>query len=80
MIKKASFCILLVFVFTACEKTLTILPRDGLVKNEYWKLKEDVEATLMGAYQKFAQMDYLLFYYGELRGDLLEQGGICQMN
>jgi hypothetical protein len=75
MIKKIFFGILLVFIFTACEKTLTILPRDGLVKNEYWKLKEDVEAVLMGAYQKFAQMDYLLFYYGELRGDLLEQGG-----
>jgi hypothetical protein len=37
-------------------------------------LKEDIEATLMGAYQKFAQMDEYLFYYGELRGDLLEEG------
>ena len=75
MIKKVFFWVSLIFFFTACEDTLIILPRDGLVKNEYWKLKEDVEATLMGAYQKFAQMDYLLFYYGELRGDLLEQGG-----
>jgi len=45
-----------------------------MVKEEYWKFKEDIEATLMGAYQKFAQMDGNLFYYGELRGDLLEAG------
>jgi hypothetical protein len=75
MIKKVFIWFLMIFFFTACENTLTILPRDGLVKDEYWKLKEDVEATLMGAYQKFAQLDYLLFYYGELRGDLLEAGG-----
>lgn len=59
-----------------CDDALTILPKDGLVKNEYWKQKEDVEATLMGAYKKFADMDYMLFYYGELRGDMLERGAL----
>jgi hypothetical protein len=54
-----------------CEDSLELLPPDGLVKNEYWKSKEDVEATLMGAYNGFADIDDRLFYYGEIRGDLL---------
>jgi len=77
MIKKASLWIVLIIsipVINGCEDALTVLPRDGLVKNEYWKRKEDVEATLMGAYRKFAQMDMMLFFYGELRGDMLDKG------
>ena len=69
------FMIQFIFPFTSCEDSLTILPPDGQVKGEYWKKKEDVEATLMGAYQQFAQMDERLFYFGELRGDLLADGG-----
>jgi len=50
---------------------LELLPPDGLVVDEYWKSKEDVEATLLGAYQQFAEMDEKLFLYGELRGDMI---------
>ena len=66
--------IIAMLTIIGCEDSLTILPRDGLVQDEYWKRKEDIEATLMGAYQKFAQMDEKLFYYGELRGDLVDEG------
>jgi starch-binding outer membrane protein, SusD/RagB family len=58
----------------SCEDSLTILPPDGKVKDEYWKSKEDVMATLMGAYKKMAENDELFFYYGELRADMLEAG------
>ena len=58
-------------LFQACD-WLEILPPDGLVTDEYWKTKEDVQATLMGAYQQFAAMDEVLFFVGELRGDMLE--------
>lgn len=58
--------------FSACEESLELLPPDGLVKDEYWKLKEDVMATLMGAYQQLSGLDQRLFYYGELRADMLE--------
>lgn len=60
-------------LFPSCdEDPLRLLPPDGQVKDEYWKKKEDVEATLMGAYQRIARMDERLFYYGELRGDMLK--------
>lgn len=60
-------------LFYTCEDALTILPPDGRVKEEYWKTKEDVSATLMGAYRAMSMNDELFFYYGELRADLLEE-------
>ncbi|MFC2098991.1 RagB/SusD family nutrient uptake outer membrane protein [Bacteroidota bacterium] len=61
----------LILLLAGCE-WLELLPRDGLVVDEYWKKKEDVEATLMGAYQQFALMDEKLWLYGEIRADMIE--------
>jgi tetratricopeptide (TPR) repeat protein len=72
--KKVLFLFSLLILLSGCaEDPLRILPPDGQVKEEYWKKKEDVKATLISAYYKFAQMDGSLFYYGELRGDLLQE-------
>lgn len=59
--------------FISCEDWLELVPADGLVQDEYWKYKEDVEATLMGAYHAFSLLDQKLFLYGELRGDMLAE-------
>lgn len=67
-------------LFSCEEDPLKLLPPNGLVKEDYWKTKEDVKATLIGAYQEFAKMDQDLFYYGELRGDLLEEGMVLSNN
>jgi hypothetical protein len=56
---------------TACENWLELIPPDGLVQDEYWRSKEDVEAVLMGAYQKFAGLDEKLFLLGEIRADMI---------
>ena len=58
----------------SCNDWLELLPPDGLVRDEYWKSKEDLEATLMGAYLRFAELDERLFYYGELRADMITDG------
>ena len=65
--------ILTMLLSVSCEDWLDLTPPDGLVQDEYWKTKEDVMATLMGAYQKFTEMDELLFLYGEVRGDLVSR-------
>ncbi len=67
--------ILILFALTtqvSCTKYLELLPPSGLVREEFWKTKEDVEAVLMGAYQSFASMDGSLFTYGEARGDMVK--------
>ncbi len=65
--------ILMIFLIslTSCEDFLNQKPTDGLVYDEYWKNKEEVLATLGGAYQTFSKLDYTLFVHGELRGDML---------
>lgn len=58
----------------SCDEFLEQKPQDGLVRSDYWNTKEEVLATLAGAYKKFAVLDYKLFLYGELRGDMLDPG------
>lgn len=55
----------------SCKDYLELIPTTGLVREEFWKTKEDVEAVMMGAYQAFANMDNALFTYGEARGDMV---------
>lgn len=72
MITKLKYIALVILLAgTSCQDWLDIMPPDGLVQDEYWKTKEDVEATLMGAYQQMTEMDELLFLYGEVRGDMI---------
>jgi len=70
----------LMLAFSSCEGFLDLIPPDGLVKDEYWQSKEDLEATLMGAYQKFASLDKRLFVLGEIRGDMIIQDDNIQLH
>ena len=54
-----------------CNEWMDLIPPEGLIREEFWTTKEDVEAVLMGAYESFAVMDGKLFRYGELRGDMI---------
>ncbi len=56
---------------TACEKWLELIPPQGLIREEFWQTKEDVQAVLMGAYETFASLDNRMFRYGELRADMV---------
>jgi starch-binding outer membrane protein, SusD/RagB family len=69
-LKLTAFLLALIFV-CACDEWLDIIPPQGLIREEFWSTKEDVQAVMMGAYETFAQMDDLLFRYGELRADLI---------
>jgi len=66
--------LLVILILSSCQDWLDLRPPDGLVQDEYWKSKEDIKAVLMGAYQQLAQMDELLFQYGEVRGDMIDRG------
>lgn len=60
--------------FSCSKNYLELLPPNGLVREEFWKSKEDVEAVLMAAYQTSASMNGTLFTYGEARGDMVKAG------
>lgn len=59
------------FLPFSCNDWLELEPPDGLIREEFWQTKEDVESAVMGAYHTFAALDEVLFKYGEIRGDLV---------
>jgi starch-binding outer membrane protein, SusD/RagB family len=69
-LKYSVLCLSLLFI-SSCNDWLELIPPQGLIREEFWKTKEDVQAVIMGAYESFAVMDGLLFKYGEIRGDLV---------
>jgi len=55
----------------SCSDWMELYPPQGLIREEFWKTKEDVQAVIMGAYESFAQLDGMLFKYGEIRADMV---------
>jgi len=70
--------LLLIFVvltLSSCNDYMELIPPGGLIKEEFWQNKGDVEAVLMASYQRFASMDRKLFVFGEARADMIEDAG-----
>ncbi|HDR50043.1 MAG TPA: RagB/SusD family nutrient uptake outer membrane protein [Mariniphaga anaerophila] len=63
---------LTILLQVSCNNWLDLVPPDGLIRDEYWKTKEDVESLLMSAYEIFAAMDRTLFIHGEIRADMVK--------
>jgi len=59
-------------LMSSCSDWLEIYPPSGLIAEQYWHTKEDVEAVLMGAYRTLADMESDLLLHGELRGDMVQ--------
>lgn len=70
-----------VFGFVACNKFLDLKPQDGIVGNEFWNTKEQVEAAVTGIYSSMQsstsgdrQMAEYFFLWGEARADMVAPG------
>ncbi len=70
---KAKYLLLITLIISmlSCNEWIELQPPDGLVREEYWKTKEDVETLLMSAYETLASMDRILFIHGEIRADMV---------
>ena len=87
----AILTILLIFVTaTSCDDYLDLRPQDGIVREEFWKTKEDIQAAVTGIYSSLLKSppvvkvptggtDYTiseyLFMFGEFRADMVSPGG-----
>ena len=70
--KAKIFLLLTIMILSVgCEEWLDLIPPQGLIREEFWQSKEDVDAVVMGAYETFASLDDKLFRYGELRADMV---------
>jgi starch-binding outer membrane protein, SusD/RagB family len=77
-----SVFIITVFLFS-CKKWLDLKPEDGIIKEEFWKTKEQVNAAVLGIYAGMMEgssgsyttsgyvpsLSELFFVWGECRGD-----------
>jgi hypothetical protein len=77
--------LLLLLPATSCKKWLDLKPQDGIVKEEFWKTKEQVKAAVFGVYSSMMEsssgaygqptyvpsMAELFFVWGEGRADNL---------
>ena len=75
--------LLLLLPSVGCKKWLDLKPQDGIIKEEFWKTKEQVQASVIGIYSSmmesstgtYGRIDYvpslseLLFVWGESRAD-----------
>jgi starch-binding outer membrane protein, SusD/RagB family len=63
----------------SCTKRLDQKPSDGIIREDYWKTKEQVRAAVIGCYGSLlgdptgsgTALPELLFLWGELRADML---------
>ncbi len=85
MRKNISYIIVLLLLVagTGCKKWLDLKPQDGIIKEEFWKTKEQVKAAVIGIYSSmmensagtYTRADYQpslaeqLFVWGEGRAD-----------
>jgi hypothetical protein len=74
--------LLLITNLSGCKKWLDLKPRDGIVGDEFWQTKEQVDAAVTGIYASIqastisngrALTDYM-FVWGEARADMVTTG------
>lgn len=79
MISKIKYILLLTIIgisVTSCKKYLSLEPQDGIVRQDFWKTKEQVASAVYGCYASLLAPPLVenLFLWGELRGDMLQTG------
>lgn len=74
LLKIAFFSLLL--SASSCKKYLNLEPQDGIIRQNFWKTKEQLQAAVIGCYASLLtgtprSLSETLFLWGELRGGML---------
>lgn len=85
MTKKIKFSLILLITMlasTSCNKYLSLEPQDGIVRQEFWKTKEQLKTAVNGCYASLLADPLVedLFLWGELRADMLQGGSGIKNN
>lgn len=62
----------IIFV-SSCDNWLDVQPEDGVVRERYWKTKEEVRAAVLGCYSQMldSKMMQQYFVWGEMRAEMV---------
>lgn len=76
-LNKSGLGLIVLLLLSSCESWLALEPQDAITRQEYWKTKEQVEASVFGAYGSLlgsvdAQRSIVesMFLWGEMRADM----------
>lgn len=67
-----------VFTLSSCDGWLDLQPEDGVVRERFWKTKEEVRSAVLGCYSQMLNTTMMqqYFVWGEMRADMaLPSGG-----
>jgi hypothetical protein len=70
-VKYLTLLIVAVMLTASCEKWLDLKPQDGIIRQNFWKTKEDVKSAVIGCYSSLFATTQTLFIWGEIRGDMV---------
>jgi hypothetical protein len=71
-IKYSTLLILTLVLVTSCDKWLELKPQDGIIRQNFWKTKEDIKSAVIGCYASLlGTTAQTLFIWGEIRGDMV---------
>lgn len=79
-IYKLLLLVILLTTGTACNKYLELRPPDGIIKENFWQSKEQLQSAVIGCYTAMQVVPSgrtpaeLFFIWGELRGDMIAPG------
>ena len=60
------------FVFVAsCNSMLDQMPQNERTREEFWQTRDDVESSMLSAYDEMQKALESLYLFGEVRGDLI---------
>lgn len=71
--------ILFIIIFSSCDEWLYLEPENGIIRERFWKSKEDAFSALMGCYAGMLgnnqgsgySIPQLMFIWGEIRADMV---------
>ncbi len=80
MIKNLKYTLLIVVLTltaSSCNKWLELKPQDGIVREDFWKTKEQLQSAVIGCYTALLNPTLVqnMFIWGELRADMVTTHG-----
>lgn len=75
MKKNIGFILVAILTLSSCDNWLNLAPEDGVIRQEFWKTKEQVNSAVVGCYASMQDGPVTnMFLWGELRADMVDKG------
>jgi hypothetical protein len=79
--------VLLLLSASSCNKWLELKPQDGIIREDFWKTKEQLESAVVGCYSSMLAIPdrnpgliQNMLVWGELRADMMRPGNLIFLN